>query len=156
MTEDTKNPWEGRDLEEFLFFCCPECDEKNYSKELFLQHALKLHPMAKEVFGASNSIKVELEEDINNDADENNIITDYDDEKLIISTNNYEGNSPLDNEIFSKGQILQNTKEKVIIAVKPEDIIGREEKIKTEDTIIEPSKFATYDHDSIAEESKVK
>ena len=83
MTEDTKNPWEGRDLEEFLFFCCPECDEKNYSKELFLQHALKLHPMAKEVFGASNSIKVELEEDINND--ENNIITDYDDEKLIIS-----------------------------------------------------------------------
>ena len=135
MTEDTKNPWEGRDLEEFLFFCCPECDEKNYSKELFLQHALKLHPMAKEVFGASNSIKVELEEDINNDTDENNIITDYDDEKLIISTNNYEGNSPLDNEIFSKGQILQNTKEKVIIAVKPEDIIGREEKIKTEEKV---------------------
>ena len=34
------NPWTVEHLEEFLYYCCPECDEKSQSKELFLQHAL--------------------------------------------------------------------------------------------------------------------
>ena len=34
------NPWAVGNLEEFLYYCCPECNEKNQSKELFLQHAL--------------------------------------------------------------------------------------------------------------------
>ena len=38
----------------------------------------------------------------------------------------------------------------------PLDNTVLEEKVETEDTIIEPSEFATYDHDSIAEESEVK
>ena len=41
------NPWIVGRLEEFLYFCCPECDERNQSKELFLQHALEHHPLAK-------------------------------------------------------------------------------------------------------------
>ena len=41
------NPWIVGRLEEFLYFCCPECDERNQSKELFLQHALTHHPLAK-------------------------------------------------------------------------------------------------------------
>ena len=42
------NPWNVESLEEFLYFCCPECDLKDQSKVNFLQHALEHHPKAKE------------------------------------------------------------------------------------------------------------
>ena len=42
------NPWSGKELEEFLYFCCPECNIKDQSKELFLKHALDTHPNARE------------------------------------------------------------------------------------------------------------
>ena len=41
------NPWLVTKWEEFLYFCCPECDEKSQSKEDFVNHALSVHPMAK-------------------------------------------------------------------------------------------------------------
>ena len=34
------NPWDVDQLEDFLYFCCPECDTKRKSKEEFLNHAL--------------------------------------------------------------------------------------------------------------------
>ena len=49
VEDDIKtNPWEVNNLDQFLYFCCPECDEREKSKELFLQHALDQHPRAKE------------------------------------------------------------------------------------------------------------
>ena len=42
-----ENPWNVENLEEFLYFCCPECDLKDQSKMQFLQHALNQHPNAK-------------------------------------------------------------------------------------------------------------
>ena len=45
MAED--NPWAVEKWEQFLYFCCPECDEKNQSKDVFIQHALNEHPNAK-------------------------------------------------------------------------------------------------------------
>ena len=47
MNNDVENPWAVNNLEEFLYFCCPECDERNQSKELFFQHALTQHPNSK-------------------------------------------------------------------------------------------------------------
>ena len=43
------NPWSVENLEEFLYFCCPECDEKNQSKDMFIKHALNHHPKSKEL-----------------------------------------------------------------------------------------------------------
>ena len=45
------NPWYVENIDEFLYFCCPECSERNQCKELFLEHALNEHPMAKEYLG---------------------------------------------------------------------------------------------------------
>ena len=42
------NPWAGGNLEEFHYYCCPECDLRNKSKEIFLEHAIKHHPKSKE------------------------------------------------------------------------------------------------------------
>ena len=34
------NPWLIGTLDDFLYYCCPECDQRNHTKELFVQHAL--------------------------------------------------------------------------------------------------------------------
>ena len=44
LTKTEGNPWMVDKLEEFLYFCCPECDEKSQMKDSFLQHALFTHP----------------------------------------------------------------------------------------------------------------
>ena len=43
-----ENPWFVSDLDEFLQYCCPECDEKYPSKEPFVLHAFEMHPNAKD------------------------------------------------------------------------------------------------------------
>ena len=44
----TDNPWSVNKLEEFLHYCCPECEHKYQSKETFVLHAFEKHPRAKE------------------------------------------------------------------------------------------------------------
>ena len=48
MKDDEENPWFVENLEKFLYFCCPECDERNQYKDQFLRHALNQHPKAKQ------------------------------------------------------------------------------------------------------------
>ena len=43
-----ENPWSVSSLNEFVYFCCPECDIRNKSEELFIEHALKAHPNSKD------------------------------------------------------------------------------------------------------------
>ena len=38
-----ENPWLVRSIDEFLYYCCPECDTKDQSKDLFIKHALDKH-----------------------------------------------------------------------------------------------------------------
>ena len=42
-----RSPWIVESLEDFLYYCCPECYERSQSREEFLQHALSEHPEAK-------------------------------------------------------------------------------------------------------------
>ena len=48
MVEDN-NPWSVNKLEEFLQYCCPECEDTHKSKESFVLHAFERHPRAKDV-----------------------------------------------------------------------------------------------------------
>ena len=41
-----KNPWNVTNLDEFMYYCCPECEERNESEDRFLKHALDEHPEA--------------------------------------------------------------------------------------------------------------
>lgn len=45
---DSTNPWAVESLEEFLYFCCPECNDKSQTKEIFISHAWSNHPKSKE------------------------------------------------------------------------------------------------------------
>ena len=38
------NPWAVEALEEFLYFCCPECNIKSTDKDAFVNHVWSNHP----------------------------------------------------------------------------------------------------------------
>ena len=58
MDIEFENPWNVEDLDEFLYYCCPECNKKTQSKESFLQHAIDRHPLGK------FSLKISLKNNI--------------------------------------------------------------------------------------------
>ena len=54
------NPWKVKNLDDFLYYNCPECHVRDQSKVLFLQHALEEHPKAKECLSEFTTVKEEL------------------------------------------------------------------------------------------------
>ena len=59
----TSNPWFVPELDEFLYFCCPECDVREKIKEKFVIHALDHHPKANECLQSFSMIKPEFDEE---------------------------------------------------------------------------------------------
>ena len=76
MEEFGNSPWSVNCLEDFLFYCCPECDNREHSREFFLQHAFEHHPDAKEILSLliGVNIKPEIPEfiDYDNPIEESN------------------------------------------------------------------------------------
>ena len=61
MEEYKQSPWSVECLEEFLYYCCPECDHKEHSKDFFIQHAFAQHPGAnKALLLLTDGIKTEM------------------------------------------------------------------------------------------------
>ena len=54
-----QNPWVVENIEEFNFYCCPECDFKSKYGEHFERHALESHNRAKSFFIMINDKKCE-------------------------------------------------------------------------------------------------
>ena len=74
MDVTEKSPWDVTNLDEFLFYCCPECELKNESKGGFIKHALDEHPEAQKYLQKfTNVIKEEL---VTNDYLDQNTQTD--------------------------------------------------------------------------------
>ena len=71
MKPDSDNPWKVAAIEDFQFFCCPECDTRNHSKDDFLTHAFESHPNAKDalndILGIETVIEVKAENDLDLD-----------------------------------------------------------------------------------------
>ena len=83
--DQEKNPWKVSKLEDFLYFCCPECNVKDKSKDFFIRHALDHHPKAKDILENSEFKKV-----IENLADSNvNHFSSDDDNHEEDSYQNY-------------------------------------------------------------------
>ena len=64
MEDSDSNPWLVSNLDEFLFFCCPECDNKSRTKSAFISHALVDHPKARCALKEANNDKTETQEDV--------------------------------------------------------------------------------------------
>ena len=50
-----KNPWVVETIEEFSFYCCPECDFKSKKGDYFRRHAIESHNKSKVFFIMSKS-----------------------------------------------------------------------------------------------------
>ena len=44
------DPWDVDDVEDFMYYCCPECPLKFQEKKDFQEHALEIHPRAEKMF----------------------------------------------------------------------------------------------------------
>ena len=60
MEMDSTNPWAVDDIDEFLHYCCPQCNVKNKSKSDFLLHAQDQHPESI-AYLCKNHVKSEVE-----------------------------------------------------------------------------------------------
>ena len=57
-----ENPWAVNTFEDFQFYCCPECDLKEHTKDKFVKHALENHTEYKDYI-VNLMIKPELYEE---------------------------------------------------------------------------------------------
>ena len=64
LTSVRYNPWDVPNLDEYLFYCCPECELKTKEYEAFYTHAVNFHELAEETL-----------KPISNDVDLNEIST---------------------------------------------------------------------------------
>ena len=70
--EDKFNPWTVTSLDDFLFYCCPECDDRSVTKSEFVQHAVKNHPRSQNIIDSLHSdLFQSVVESENNSTDEN-------------------------------------------------------------------------------------
>ena len=57
---EVKDPWNVDSLEEFLYYCCPECkDQRIQRKEDFIKHALDEHPKSNIIVTKIIQVKTE-------------------------------------------------------------------------------------------------
>ena len=47
MKTYAQNPWLAQDIADFNFLCCPECAYKSKVEQLFIEHAVEIHPKSK-------------------------------------------------------------------------------------------------------------
>ena len=50
------NPWTVSNIDEFLFYNCPECDNKTQSKATFINHAYLTHPRVSKFYFITSPI----------------------------------------------------------------------------------------------------
>ena len=82
-TKIEDNPWMVDQLEEFLYFCCPECNEKCQAKGSFLHHAILTHPNAELSLKKFQTLKIEQDPFENNDSFDFTIIKEEEESNCI-------------------------------------------------------------------------
>ena len=90
MVIKQENPWDVSNIQEFLFYNCPECDIKVKDSEVFVQHALDNHELSK--FYLSNST-VEMVPHEQDDITKSHSVkseTDFSDSEIEESPINHE------------------------------------------------------------------
>ena len=109
---EVNDPWNVDTLEEFLYYCCPECkDQRMQCKEDFIKHALDKHPKSKISFSKMLLVKKEnsIELDHGKSIDIQTFETACDIEYLVKSENNedWHNNSKTINHL-KKEQLFEN------------------------------------------------
>ena len=78
-SSNSMNPWCHRQLSDFLFYLCPECDFKDQNQQNFIEHASNFHPLSKEIF----EIKENIDSENNIETSEDYVDHEEDEEKTF-------------------------------------------------------------------------
>ena len=87
-----KNPWAVDSLDNFSFYCCPECDIRSQNKQEFINHAFLKHPVGapalhlikdQTVQGLRfpTNYELKVESDIKAEIDDDETMADFDDKE---------------------------------------------------------------------------
>ena len=109
MKIKSESPWCIENLEELLFYCCPECDEKNANREQFLEHALIAHPQSQEYL-QNFHLKEEPIDELGKDDGIGDLAEFYEADVSINEHDNLELGE-LEEEYFQSDDINDNIKE---------------------------------------------
>ena len=113
------NPWNVEDLDDFLYFCCPECDLKDQSKVQFLQHALDQHPNAKECVQQFNEFIIKEEpNELNDDEEEDAEIS----ENWVNTIKSEPKDTFLCNNSYDQNENVQDIIQNVQVKIESSDI----------------------------------
>ena len=103
MEMDSTNPWAVDDIDEFLHYCCPQCNVKNKSKSDFLLHAQDQHPESI-AYLCKNHVKSEVEI-----IDEENGTLEFNDHNYTKQEYNFEEEA--EKELSTNNEIGLNIQE---------------------------------------------
>lgn len=93
------NPWLVESLQDFSYFCCPECVYRSQGEYEFQAHAIQNHPQAQEFFKSAEKIK---EEDDDDDQEE----APFDDMKPEAFDSNDDDDAEEEEDVPSEGKKL--------------------------------------------------
>ena len=127
---EKENPWAiSTTLKDFLYFCCPECDDKKQSEISFVAHALLKHPKASKYlqkyvnesvssgFLVSNKNVKEEEEDFEQNFEEETFNYDND------WAESFEDENEIDSEAHVKIEGLEVVEKHVLESEMPAQVI---------------------------------
>ena len=86
--EEKFNPWVVKSLEEFRYYCCPECPFKFVNKTDFIKHAMIAHPQSQST------------------------IVDLEDNKTVIKTENTNSTNVCEPPTYENNNVQKETKPK--------------------------------------------
>ena len=116
--EDKFNPWSVSSLEDFRFYCCPECECRNVNRDSFVNHAVIAHPHSKSFIDSLTRIKTEHATE-----DSNTIVT------LC-----YTSDDSSDSETDDESSQLQSTEMKVDLEPQVNEQNGLQKPIEDNET----------------------
>ena len=144
------NPWDVYNLDEFLYFCCPECEIKKPNRIEFVKHALSQHSKAKEIISRL-IVKEEIFE-FGND-DENYEEEHFQTEEIIDYENNYiDYDEDGQSEIITNN-FVQNHKNTNDYIIKPDDDFEKNN-IISQDVQVKPEIEEDFENNSNANKKR--
>ena len=146
------NPWSAKIVEDFLYFCCPECDVKDQFKDSFIQHALENHPNSRENFLSCVKIEIPDEENCVDtlflEAQSEDLFQDF-----KVEESNVIQNDIVNQDFIENRENISNEDSKLVDVKKENNTVP--ENIGNEPDSIKVSNIQSQESDQFSNQSRV-
>ena len=131
--EEAFNPWNVSNLDDFLHYCCPECDVRHESRTLFINHAIDEHPKSRHFLSI-----FDLKQD--NESFELDQFEDFGDTEMYEDDLEYSDDEMKNGDFIKVEETETDIKEEEVIR----DIFNVEKEVKQEVILEVPNPRQAY------------